>query len=109
MRNSTQLMKIITTTGTTINVHILQEEESHQQAPVNTQISRPRKRTCRVQVNPRVRVYPHTCIYNILLLWGALVESMPFVRWAMGSTPALAATYRTWANPSLTVACGAST
>ena len=39
---------------------------------------------------------------------GTLVESMPFVRRVMGSTPALAATKGPWASPSLTVAFGAS-
>ena len=39
---------------------------------------------------------------------GALAKSTPFVRRVMGSTQALAATYGSWASPSLTVACGIS-
>ena len=43
---------------------------------------------------------------------GALVESTPFVRRVMGSTPALAATHmytiRTLGKSSLTVACGSA-
>ena len=38
---------------------------------------------------------------------GSLVESTPFVRRVMGSTPALTATWEPWASPSLTVANGA--
>ena len=45
---------------------------------------------------------------KLWVMCGALVESMPFVRRVMGSTPALAATHGPWASPSLTVACGAS-
>ena len=38
---------------------------------------------------------------------GLLVDSMPFIRRAVGSNPALATTWGPWASPSLAVACGA--
>src|SRR6218665_3674372 len=48
------------------------------------------------------------CMYFQWGVGGALVESTPFVRRVMGSTPALAATKGAWASNSLTVVCGAS-
>ena len=52
----------------------------------------------------------HVCLSRCDMMGhgGVLVESMPFLRRIVGSNPALAATYRPWASPSLTVACIAS-